>query len=304
MKTVYLNGKFVPIENAHISILDRGLLFGDSVYEAMPVFQGYIFGLKEHLERLHQSLSALHMVSPLTDPEWENVLYQLLSENAQQDQDLSIYLQVTRGSELIRNHAFSTALSANVFALCQPAKSLPYETLVQGLSAITVDDHRRFDCSSKTVNLLPNIMAYQKAHDNGCEEAIFIRNGLAVEGTSSNLFIVKNNQLITPPLNPNVLPGVTRGFILELAKNNGINYSEEEIPVSALENADEIWLTGSLKEIFPIIRLNGKMIGSGKVGTLWHTVTRLYQDLKISARKNYFDQKVQSGNTQQDPTPC
>src|SRR3990167_2523843 len=210
MNIVYLNGKFIPQEQATVSITDRGFLFGDGVYESIPVYEGHIFSLKQHLDRLKRSLAAIKMTPPLSDEEWHRVLHQLLEKNNKKNTDQSFYIQITRGSHPERNHAIPKNIPPTVMALCLPPKNTPRDRLAAGLSAITLEDRRRKDCYVKAINLLPNILAYEEAHQAGSAEAILIRNGEALEGTSSNLFIVKDGVIQTPPLSHQILAGVTR----------------------------------------------------------------------------------------------
>lgn len=298
MAIIYLNGKFIQQEKAAISIMDRGFLFGDGVYESIPVYQGRILGLKQHLERLERSLAAIKITLPLTSDQWENVLGKLLTLNENQNADQSLYLQVTRGPAPVRNHAFPKEIKPTVLAICMPPKNTPEEALHSGFSAITVEDRRHQDCYIKTINLLPNVLAYQQAQEENCVEAIFIRNGKALEGTSSNLFIVKNNTIYTPPISPNILAGVTREWILQLAKQNKIPCEEKSVKEKMLFSADEIWLTASLKEIYPIIKLNNIPIGNGKVGPMWFTIKDLYEKMKDVDKKNMDIQKLEQPEDQ------
>lgn len=285
MNIVYLNGKFIPQEDAKISITDRGFLFGDGVYESIPVYEGRIFSLKQHLKRLQCSLEAIKMSPPLSDDKWSEILYKLLSLNDKKNTDQSLYIQITRGPQPERNHAIPVIIQPTIMALCLPPKRTPQEKLLAGLSAITVEDRRRQDCYVKSINLLPNVLAYDQAQLSGSVEAILIRNGEALEGTSSNLFIVKNGILQTPPLSPQILAGITRELILQWAKQLGVPYEEISISEKMLYGADEIWLTGSLKEIYPIVRLNDKLIGGGKVGPLWHKMKGLYEKIKVAEKQ-------------------
>ncbi len=276
MSIVYLNGQFIQQEKATVSILDRGFLFGDGVYEAIPVYQGYIFGLHPHLDRLAESLSAIKMRPPLSPQQWEDVLYELLVLNGKQKSDQSIYVQVTRGAQPVRNHSIPADIEPTVFALCFPPKNKSIEALSCGFSAITTEDPRRTDCHIKAVCLLPNVLAFHNAEQAGCNEVIFIRNGKALEGSSSNLFIVKNNVIKTPPLGIHILSGVTRSIILALAKENQHACEEVDISEKMLREADEIWLTGSFKEIHPITKLDGKSVGTGRVGAAWQRMIQWY----------------------------
>lgn len=277
MPIVYLNGNFIPQEEAKISIMDRGFLFGDGVYEVIPVYDSHMVGLQQHLDRLKHSLSMIHMTPPLTDEEWKTIFKNLLEKNNQTTGIQSIYLQVTRGPEDTRKHILPETYTPTILAFLIPPKTCSRADLDKGFSAITLDDTRRRDCNIKAITLLPNILLYEEARRAGAAEAILIRNGEAVEGTSSNLFIVHNEELITPPLSSYILGGVTRELIISLAKQHNIPFEEKIITEAMLYNANEIWMTGSSKEIFPIIKLNEKPVGEGKVGTLWSRMMDFYE---------------------------
>ncbi len=292
MSVVYLNGQFIQQEKANVSILDRGFLFGDGVYEAIPVYQGYIFGFNEHIDRLAESLTAIKMKPPLSHAQWEDVLYELLALNGKQNDDQSIYMQVTRGAQAMRNHSIAENIEPTVLAICMPPKAKSIQQLSHGFSAITVPDLRRFNCHIKAICLLPNLLALHEAENAECNEAIFIRNGKALEGTSSNLFIVKGGVIKTPPDGPNILSGVTRSIILALAAQNKIPHEEIDISEWMLQEADEIWLTGSLKEIHPILHLNHKPVGSGKAGPIWRRLIELYQNHKMALMREKVSKKT------------
>lgn len=285
MNIIYLNGEYVTKENAKISIMDRGFLFGDGVYEVIPVFDGHMLGLTEHLQRLEKSLNAIELPTPLTQAEWATVLNTLLEKNKQTSATLNLYLQVTRGAEEFRHHDFPNVTKPTIIAFCMPVTPKSRNILSLGFSAITLEDTRRRDCSIKTINLLPNILLYEQAKRTGSIEAILIRDGFALEGTSSNLFIVTNNELWTPPLSDHILHGVTRQLIINLAHDNKIPCWEKNISTSLLQKADEIWVTGSSKEICPIVQLNDKPVGTGKTGPLWHRMMKLYEQHKQSIQK-------------------
>ena len=285
MPIVYLNGQFVEQEDAKISVMDRGFLFGDGVYEVIPVYDSHMVGLQQHLDRLKHSLSMIHMTPPLTDDEWESIFNELLEKNNGMTGIQSIYLQITRGPEETRRHVLPETYTPTVLAFLAPSKAHPRAELNKGFAAITLDDSRRRDCNIKAITLLPNILLYEEARRAGAAEAILIRNGEAVEGTSSNLFIVMNNELITPPLNNYILGGVTRELIISLAKQHNMPFKEKVITENMLKDAHEIWMTGSSKEIFPIITLNEKPVGEGKVGHLWNQMMDYYEEHKNAVRK-------------------
>lgn len=276
MSTVYLNGQFLPIEAAHISPLDRGFLFGDGVYEVISVYQGKLFHAQEHLDRLNRSLDAIRLSSPFQKDQWLSLIHELLQRNQITHQTKSIYLQITRGTDTKRDHLFPSADTApTVFIFLMDLHPPGYEKLQQGFKAITYPDHRWDCCHIKSILLLPNILASQTAKDNQATEALLIRNGYVLEGASSNVFIVKNNVLQTPPLGKFILGGVIRDIVLELAKQNHIQTQETSITQEALFDADEVWVTSSTREIMPIIDIDHQQIGVGKSGPLWR---RMIQD--------------------------
>lgn len=281
MNIVYLNGNYLPQEKATISIMDRGFLFGDGVYEVIPVFNGKFFGFDEHIARLEKSLQSIEIKNPHTPPEWKIIFETLLEKNKKTAGNYSCYCQVTRGADKERSHLFSNQLTPTVVAFISPFKSKTAEQMEKGFSAITEEDSRHGNCYIKAVNLLPNILHMQKAHRQEAIEAILIRDGNAMECTSSNLFIVKNNQLITPPLSPKILSGVTRSYIIKLAHQNHIDCVERNITVNELKNADEIFITGSVKEVCPIVMLDDQLVGNGKVGPLSKKMVALYEASKL-----------------------
>lgn len=280
MQTIYLNGNFVSQDEAKISVFDRGFLFGDSIYEVIPVFRNNFVGINQHLERLNQSLTAIKIEPPLKIEEWHLILRELLQLNTYKEDDLTIYLQVTRGAPLNRSHAIPTQVKPTVLAMCYPTPKKPFNEVAKGFSAITETDKRRTDCFIKSTCLLPNVLSYQHALDQSACEAILIRDGYALEGTSSNLFIVKNNTVITPPLSPNILSGVTRDIILQLCDANNIPTQESPIKKEELYQADEVWVSGSTKEICPITSIDNQTIGQGQPGPMWQRLTRLYDQYK------------------------
>ena len=283
MSTAYLNGAFLPLDQAHVSVMDRGFLFGDGVYEVIPVYGGKLFRLGPHLKRLQNSLDAIRIGNPLADEDWESMLRRLVALNEGVDQ--TVYLQVTRGVAPRRDHAFPVDSKATVFAMCTPCLAARDIDNEPGVSAITLDDIRWQHCNVKAITLLPNILLRQQAIDADTAEAILLRDGYAIEGAASNIFIVMDGILMTPPNSAALLPGVTRDLILELAKANGIPCREVEIRVEQLAVAEEIWLTSSTREISPVIRLDDRPVGGGTPGVLWNRMIRLYQHYKEAVRQ-------------------
>jgi D-alanine transaminase len=281
MSMVYVNGDFVPPEKASVSVMDRGFLFGDGVYEVIPVYGGRLFRLPHHLARLRTSLQAIRIADPVTESTWTETLTRLVDLNGGGDQ--SIYLQVTRGVAPGRDHAFPEVTRPTVVAMSMPLPAT--EPAAAGVAAITLPDIRWQRCDVKAITLLPNVLLRQQAVDAGCIETILIRDGLATEGAATNIFIVRDGVLQTPPTGPALLPGITRDLILELAAANAIVFEVADIPEAELHRARELWLTSSTREISPVTRLDGKPVGDGRPGPLWRRMIRLYQDYKEKVRR-------------------
>ena len=273
-QTVYLNGFYLPLQDAKISVLDRGFLFGDGVYEVIPVYNGHIFRIKEHLTRLDNSLKAIRLENPHTTAEWLAIFEPFLDSSKEQ----YFYVQITRGAASKRDHAFPDQVQPTVFVMCSDIK--PFEGKVSGVKGVTLDDTRWELCQIKAITLLANILLRQEALDQGCAEAILIKQGYVTEGAASNVFIVIDGVLMTPLNNGAILPGITRDVILELARRNNIPCSEQVIAMEALESASEIWVTSSTREIIPVIELDGKPVADGKPGALFKQMDALLQNEK------------------------
>jgi D-alanine transaminase len=282
MQIVYLNEKFLPVEQAQVSVLDRGFLFADSVYEVIPVYGRRLLRLGEHLRRLQDSLDGIRLSNPLSDVQWKKILNELIAKNNGEDQ--YIYVQVTRGAAARRDHAFPEQVKHTVFCMSSPLMSMTKQQLQQGIFAITLDDIRWHACNIKSTALLANVLARQQATDANAAEAVLIRDGFVTEGSASNIFIVSKNVIVTPPKGPLLLPGITRDLVLELAQANAMACAEREISEHALRTADEIWITSSTREILPVVMLDGNAVGDGKPGAVWHRMIDIYQDYKKCLR--------------------
>ena len=276
---IYLNGKFMPIENAFIPVLDRGFIFGDGVYEVIPAYSRKPFRLNEHLDRLQLSLDGIRLQNPFPNEEWKNILELVIAQNEGDDQ--YIYLHITRGVAK-RDHAFPVNVPPTVFIMSNPLLPPPPELLVSGASAITALDNRWIRCDVKAISLLPNVLLRQLAVDVRALETVLIREGFLTEGAASNIYVVKNNKLLAPPKSHLMLPGITYDVVLELAASNHIPYEMREISESEVRNADEILLTSSTKEIMPITLLDNKPVGTGKPGDLFARLHALYQHYKAT----------------------
>jgi len=282
--TVYLNGKFMPIEEAYVPVLDRGFIFGDGVYEVIPVYSKRAFRLAEHLQRLQSSLDGIRLPNPHNEAEWTKLINELVACNPSEDQYL--YLHITRGVAK-RDHAFpQPPVAPTVFMMSSPLLQPPAELLKIGVSAVTATDNRWLRCDIKAISLLPNVLLRQQAVDAGCAETILIRLGendpdsFMTEGAASNIFVVKNGTLLAPPKDNLMLPGITYDVILEIAAANSIPVQVRKIAKAEIFSADELLLTSSTKEILPITTVDGKPVGSGLPGAMFMRLHTLYQNFK------------------------
>ena len=287
MATVFLNGSFLPLEQACVSVLDRGFLLGDGVYEVIPAYGVRLFRLDHHLLRLAASLAAIRIPEPMGTEQWRTMLAELVESNHGEDQ--SVYLQITRGTAAKRDHRFPDQVNPTVFAMSTPIAPPPDGLDEDGVAAITLDDIRWQHCHIKAITLLPNVLLRQQAVDAGAVEAVLIRDGLATEGAASNLFVVRDGTLITPPKGPTLLPGITRDLILELADTHGIPAREADIPQDQLHAADEVWLTSSTREILPVTRLDERPVGSGVPGPVFKSMAAHYRAYKEAVRRGEAD---------------
>ncbi|MEO8159445.1 MAG: D-amino acid aminotransferase [Betaproteobacteria bacterium] len=274
---IYLNGEFMPIEQGRIPVLDRGFIFGDGVYELIPVYSRHPFRLAEHLRRLQASLDGIKLANPHDDATWTRLIGRLVALNEAQDQ--SLYMHITRGPAK-RDHAFPQEVTPTVFMMSNPLTTPPPQQVSEGVSAITAVDNRWLRCDIKAIALLPNVLLRQQAVEAGCAEAILLREGFMTEGAASNVFVVSNGVLLAPPKNHLMLPGITYDVVLEMARANGIRHEVREIPEAQLRGAQEIWLTSSTREVLAIVRLDDKPVGAGTPGPMFARMYALYQDYK------------------------
>ncbi len=273
---VYLNGEYILLSEAKVSVLDRGFLFGDGVYEVIPSYQGDLFRMQDHLDRLQDSMSKIRLELPYSFEQWMEILTPLLDSS----KDQAIYLQITRGVAPKRDHAFPKNPVPTVFAMCSDIK--PFAGIETGVKALTMEDSRWEMCNVKATTLLANVLLRQQAVEQGCAEAILHRNGYVTEGAASNLFAVIDGILITPEKTAEILPGITRKVILELARENDFELSEEIISLEALQMASEIWITSSTREIIPVVELDSKAVGEGTPGPVFDKMNQLFQQYKKS----------------------
>ena len=277
MNIVYLNGSFMPIDEARIPVLDRGFLFGDAVYEVVPVYDRHPFRLDWHLQRLQNSLDGIRLKNPMSTDAWKSLFLAMIEKHTQKNQ--SIYLQVTRGVAK-RDQAFPMSTPPTLFMMSNPLHTPSPEDIENGVSAITSEDFRWLKCDIKSTSLLGNCLLRQLSAEQGATETILFREGQLTEASTSNVFIVKNNVLLAPVSNHLLLPGITYQVILEIAREREFELEVRDISAAETLSADEIWLTSSSKEVLAVTRLNGQPVGEGKPGRVFKRMHALFQALK------------------------
>lgn len=281
MSICYLNGEFLPLDGARISVLDRGFIFGDGIYEVIPVFDGRPFRLEAHLNRLAQSLDATAIANPQPRASWTALIYELIAAHPPAD-GLSIYVQVTRGVAA-RNHAAPNDGVPTVFGMATPfangADSAP-------VAATVLADNRWQRCDIKATSLLPNVMARTAATIAGVFEAILIRDGFLTEGAASNVFVVHDGRIKTPPKSTYILAGITRDVVIEALAGSATAAIEAEVSRAQLLAADEIWLTSSTRDIVPVTHLDGKPVGAGVIGPVYRRAMTAYAKFKARELAN------------------
>lgn len=279
MQHVFLNGEWLAPEDAHISVFDRGFLFGDGIYEVIPVYNGHLFRFSQHLTRLKSNISELKLVNPHSDPEWRAICQSLVDNNG--GGNLSIYLQLTRGNTGVRAHALPDAsVAPTVFATCSQLPSVPCSVLENGVKVTLLDDIRWQWCHIKSTSLLGNLMLANQAAEADAAEALLLRGGKVVEGATSNVFAVRDGVVITPPKSNHLLPGITRDLLIELISGSGIAIQERDLTADELANLDELWICSSTREIYPVTSVDDEIIADGKPGPVWAQCLKLFQEYK------------------------
>ncbi len=277
---IYLNGEFLPIEEARISVLDRGFIFGDGVYEVIPVFERRPFRLDEHLARLAHSLAGVRLANPFDDPGWREIIAALIAQQPFADQ--AIYLQVTRGVAR-RDHAFPVGVSPTVFLMSNPLPRPSAEQIEHGVAAITAPDERWRHCDLKTTSLLGNVLMRELAVEHGAAETILLREGLLTEGAATNVLIVREGRILAPQMDWRVLPGITYGAVHDCAQVAGLAFETRDITESELRSADEIWLSSSTKDVLAVTRLDGQPVGAGVPGPMFRRMLALFTQTRSKA---------------------
>jgi D-alanine transaminase len=277
--TVYLNGEYMPLGEARVPVLDRGFLFGDGVYEVIPVYRRRPFRLPQHLARLQSSCDGIRLVNPNDVAGWTTLIEDLIGRQDFAEQNL--YLQLTRGVAK-RDHAFPQGVAPTVFLMASPLVTPSQQQFETGVSAVTAIDNRWQRCDIKSTSLLANVLLRQLAVDAGAAETLLFRDGYLTEGAASNIFVVRQGVLLAPPRNHLMLPGITYDTVIELAHAHQVPLEVREIAEAEVRSADEIWLTSSTREILPITRLDGRVVGDGVAGPLARGMLALYQTLKAT----------------------
>ncbi|MDR0587598.1 MAG: D-amino acid aminotransferase [Burkholderiales bacterium] len=279
---VYLNGAFMPISEAKIPVLDRGFIFGDSIYEVIPVFFRQPFRLEAHLKRLNDSLKGVGIDNPKTVDDWSFLIEALVARSDYEHQ--AVYLQVTRGVAP-RDHTFPVGVPPTVFMMTNPLKSPSRADVENGVACVTAADNRWLRCNLKTTSLIGNVLLHQLAVDQNALETILFRDDYLTEASSANVIVVKNGVVLSPPLDHLILPGTSLAATLEFAGALGLPVEERPIRKSEVLLADELWLTSSGKEVLAVTKLDGKPVGNGKVGEVFNKVWNFYQSQKPKPRK-------------------
>jgi D-alanine transaminase len=284
MSIVYLNGRYLPIEEATIPVLDRGFIYGDGVYELIPVYRRKTYRMAQHLARLQHSLDRIRLPNPYSDPEWTAIVEGLVAKQPFENQ--GVYFQVTRGVAR-RDHTFPKDVPATVFMMSNPLATPPAEVIEHGVACVTAVDERWHNCDIKSISLIGNVLMRQFAADRDAVETVMFRDGMLTEASASNVLIVRDGAIIAPPKDRLILPGITYGAVWDLARQGGIPFEMRPVRESEVWNADEVWLTSSTKEVVAIVTLDGKPVGNaahaGKPGPVFRRMHALFQASKPAA---------------------
>jgi D-alanine transaminase len=281
MSIAYLNGEWNPMSETKVSVLDRGFMFGDGVYEVVPVYQKKAFTLKEHLARLGRSLDEIKIANPLDDAGWTNLIEAAIERS--DEYDAVVYIQVTRGASESREHVWPENTPATVLVMVYDAPLLSRKE-VPPYKMITLEDFRWQKGHIKSVSLIAAGLFKNEAVSRGADDSILIRNGFVTEASSSNVYIVKDGVLITPPASNSILHGITRHLVLSLARGDGMSVEEREISVSELDDADEVLISSAGHEVWPVGSVNSNPVGNGEGGVVWQRLDQLFQGYKAKTR--------------------
>ena len=277
MAIAWLNGEWMAPEDAKVSVFDRGFMFGDGIYEVMAIYDNGVFTLEDHLVRLQRSLDAIRLQNPMTDDEWRNLILEAVDRGG--ESPAYLYLQVTRGVASARSHVYTWSVSPTVLITVTEALILKRENITP-YKMVTKDDFRWGRGDIKVVSLIANGLLKNEAVDEGFDDAILIRDGYVTEATAANVFVVRDGVVLTPPKSRFLLHGITRDHALKLMVKAGVRHEERAITKDELETADEVWISSTGHEIWPVSQVNDHMIGNGSAGVTWQRVDDLFQDSK------------------------
>lgn len=276
---VYLNGQYVRLGDAKISVLDRGFIFGDGIYDVVPAYQGKPFRMEGHLARLERSLTAIGIDTGMTRDNWRALVTDMIARSGLDD--CMVYIQVTRGVAK-RDHAFPKNVHPTVFCMVSPFARPDADKREKGLSAVGIPDIRWLRCEVKSVSLLGNVLAKQQAVEAGVDDVLQFRDGFLSEGSSCNIWVVRNGLLLAPPRNNLILEGIRYSLMEELAAQANVSFEARAISEAEVDTADELMLTSATKEILPITRYNAKPVGTGVPGPVYAALRAAY-DKAIAA---------------------
>jgi len=279
--TVYLNGQFLPLADAKIPVLDRGFIYGDGVYELIPVYRRTPFRMTQHLARLQRSLDGIRLPNPHAATEWASIIGELIARQSFEDQ--GVYLQVTRGVAK-RDHAFPQGVPPTVFIMSNPLATPPTEQVERGVAVVTAEDNRWRRCDLKTISLVGNVLMRQLAADAGAVETVMFRDGWLTEASASNVLVVIGGRIVAPPKDNLILPGITYDAAEEFAREAGLPFDMRPVAKAEALGADEMWLSSSTKEVLAVTTLDGRPFAGGAPGPMFRTMHALFQQHKPGAR--------------------
>ena len=278
---IYLNGQYMPIEEARIPVLDRGFIFGDGIYEFVPVFDRVPFRLTEHWQRLERSLREVQIANPFDAAGFRAIVDKLVEAHPWENQ--GVYVQITRGVAP-RDHSFPKGVQPTVFIMSNRLALPSAELIEQGMSVSVREDIRWLRCDIKSISLMGHCMLRSEATAEGNAEVILVRNGLVTEASSSNILVVKDGVVLCPPKDHLILPGITYDVVLELLRENGFQHQVRPVTAAELRSADEVWITSSTKDVLAVTRMDGQPVGSGRPGPLFLRIRPLFGALKARLR--------------------
>ena len=277
---VYLNGSFVPLPEAKVSVLDRGFIFGDGVYELVPVYAREPFRLPHHLARLQRSLDGIGLANPHTNAQWESIVRELIARQPFADQ--GVYLQITRGAAK-RDHTFPQGVPPTVFMMSNPLATPTREQVDRGVAVVTAEDNRWHRCDLKTISLLGNVLMRQYAAERGAVETVMFRDGFLTEASASNVLVVIGGTIVVPPKDNLILPGITYDAAVEFAGDASVPVVTRPVPKAEALAADEMWLTSSTKEVLAVTTVDGKPFAGGAPGPVFRKIWDVFQKRKPRA---------------------